>query len=276
MFVEFQKIQISIIKNSTNSNNIKNSIMQLINKGHENICFYCDNLKNDPLDFRDIMDIFDFCINNGIKRIKLKTNGKNITEEVLKQLINKGVFFFDFILYGHSSQIHDDYTGIKNNFRDIFNAISTIEQIKIYDLSISAFIQLNIIINSNNYQLIENIVQLVLKYKINLIELYLKDFNTAFSNIIPLVKKSIDYCLENQYTKCWFNIIDIPACLLKNYEYFSNDFYCKTNNTIHQKIFIEKCQNCIIKHKCSGIAKKYIEKFGKKEFSPLTNLNFNN
>lgn len=281
MFLEFKKIQISITKNSANSDNIesfikdlKHSIMQLINQGHENICFYCSNLKNDPLDFQNIFNIFDFCIKNGVKRIKIKTNGKNITEEVLKQLINKGVFFFEFTLFGHNSQIHDNYTRIKNSFTDIFNAVNIIEKIKIFDLSISAFIQLNIIIDSNNYQYLENMVQLALQYKVNLINLYIKNFNFAFSNIIPVIKKSIDTCLENQYTKCWMNIIDIPACLLKNYEYFINDFYCKTNDAEHEKIFIEKCQNCIIKNKCSGIAKKYIENFGQKEFTPIQDLKF--
>ncbi len=283
MFLEFQNIQILTINNSSNSNEIeeykqslKKTIIELKNKDYENICFYCNDLQNDPLDFKEIINIFDFALKNGIRRIKLKTNGKNITEEVLNELLNKGVFFFEFNIYGHTDQIHDSYTNIQNSFINIINAISIIEKTDIYDLSVSAFIQLNIFIDANNFQYLESIVRLGLQYKINLIELHLKNDNTAFTDIIPLIKKSIDLCIENKYTKCWFNIIDIPACLLKNYEYFINDFYSQTIKHNHQKIFIDKCQKCIIKNKCSGITKEYIVNFGEKEFSPLTDLKFYN
>lgn len=280
MFLEFPEIQINITNQYSNSNKyiqqLKRSIIQLINKGHENICFYCNETQSDPLDFQKIMNVLSFANENGIKRIKIKTNGKHITKEILTELYNKGVLFFDFTVYGHTDQTHDNCSGVKNSFKNIFNSISILEQTKIYDLSVSPFIQLNIMIDADNYPYLESIVQLALQYKINIIELHFKSFNIVFSNIIPLIKKSIDLCLDNQYTKCWLNIMDIPACLLKDYEYFINDFYSQTNKQIHQKIFIENCQKCMIKNKCSGIVKEYIMNFGQEEFLPITDSNFAN
>ncbi|MBT3464101.1 radical SAM protein, partial [archaeon] len=207
-----------------------------------------------------------FASNKKIKDIKIQTNAIRCSNiNYCKKLLDSGLTGAFVSLHAHNSVISEKITQAPGTF------IKKIEGIKNLT-SLNIRVEVNLVINSINYQYLNEIVKYI-------IELGLKEINFSFvapvhnaknnlfivpkiSDIVPFLKSAIKLCKKANIE---FNIPDrcgIPICFMPEY---LNYFDASLKNNIKKTrdhIMGENCINCDLYDKCDGLWKVYADKYG--------------
>lgn len=230
----------------------------------------------------------------GYECIKICTNGIKLSDKkFLKKLISSGFNMFDITLMSIESKIHDYLTGIEGNYNRLMKAFQNLKEN-------NCEIGINIVINKLNYKNFTKFIDFTYNnlgvnyyniifghydgnFKKNIAELAVK-----YSEVLKDIKQGLHIIEKTKIPVFARMLVNFPPCLLPEYLNIIADWEIEKlpkenillNSNIdklyNKRIYfykkIEKCKNCILKNKCKGIDKRYLNLFGISEFKPLTHI----
>jgi MoaA/NifB/PqqE/SkfB family radical SAM enzyme len=256
----------------------KNPDYDNIIKDIDKILKYSDHISfngGEPTLRNDIINILKYTEKKDAKEIFLLTNSKSFYYEKLAKeisLINNLKIITT--LYGGSSKIHDSITRTPNSFKYKIQGLKNL-------IKYNVNIELRILIHKMNYKHFDDTIEFIInnfknKDFINIIIMSPKLTNIALKhkNIVSekisiighIIEEPVKKLLKNAYN---VKIFHFPHCIL------SKDLWelsCGITADEIEIIFCDKCKDCILKEKCSGIWKSYFDIYGDEEFNPIMNL----
>jgi len=233
----------------------------------------------------------------GYKAIQIVTNGLKLSDiSYFKHLIDVGLNSVVFSVHGADEKIHDRVVGVDGAFKKINKAIEYAVRKKIH-------ITIGTAVTSINYKEIPKIARWAYEnYGIenyHFIAVHFIGEADKNTNVVGIsyfeTKPYIIEALEYLYLKNVFPLSPILSnylpCILPGFENlisdwklpysFDDDLYLPekvykasmyTMITDRLRMKSKKCRECIYFKICAGFEKKYFERYGDKEFSPLLNI----
>ena len=269
---------------------------------YEEICRKIDRYKKDGFDqvtitggeptlHPDLIRIIEYIKKNGMAA-RLVTNGTQLTEERIRQLIDAKLNYLTFSVHtldGKKAKIISDNTDY-----DLSKVISMVK----YAVKKGLHVYYNITITKMNYKELPDIAKFIVKELsgIHMINFNYVDIwgNTALEKNKD--EMSVRYYLAELYFIEAFNILKknnvnfraerIPLCYLVGFEEYSSDYNRITNLEEPKTDFIERnvvevtgkdykkgdaCKSCRYSKNCFGLANHYADTYGFKELYPIFN-----
>jgi len=214
------------------------------------------------------------------KQIDLQTNAILLSDVNRVHLLKKAGLDSAFVsIHAHNEDLSAKITRAPGTFD------KTVEGVKnLIDNGISVVI--NLVINSYNYKKLLEIVKfihenLIIHHRIVIRKIVLsyvspictawdnKDIIPKFSDVEPFLHKAIDFCRDHDIHINIPERCGVPFCFLGDYMIHSDGY--KNNFRWHNendKSKIDRCDDCILKYKCSGLWNNYIELYGSDEINP--------
>jgi len=199
----------------------------------------------------------------GFKERVLITNGRMLSYMGnLKRLIDAGVNEIGVSIHGHTKELHDSLTRTPGSFEQTVKALENMRRVK---LDFTA----HVTVTKLNYKHLDDIYRFVIGFSPDTIV-----FNMF--NPIDKAKKHIDlmpkYSEIAPYLKKWdrVDLVDFPACIAPTLNHSRiEDYHIRQKkgfdrNSTRGKIFLKKCGRCV--HRCQGIPKMYVDRYGTDEF----------
>jgi MoaA/NifB/PqqE/SkfB family radical SAM enzyme len=237
----------------------------------------------EPTIDKNLIDYIKYAKKLNYKKIYIQTNGRILAyEKYCLELINAGANFFNILLLGSNSEIHDYLTQSPDSFNQTIKGIKNL-------IKLNQEFLINVVITKKNYKDIPDMIKKAINLKIkNITFIFMKINNESdrneskMINIIPRyyqVKKYLkDALVIGTKNGIEIKIQDVPYCILNNYEkYLINDNYEEkltsfdTSTTFKKKNKSLNCKKCVYFELCEGPYKDYTEIFGWKEFKPIIN-----
>jgi sulfatase maturation enzyme AslB (radical SAM superfamily) len=211
----------------------------------------------------DLMDLIHSARIKGCRRIKLVTNGRSFSNvNYLQQVINAGCSLFEITLWGSNPNIHEYLSRMPGSFWETINGLGNLS-----DIPHDKFVCVRIPICKENLSDIENTVMTALNMSVHRIILSMQDQNLSFQSALPHISNSINISIFN---RVWILTEGIPFCLMQGLEPHISEI-CTGWETIYQRMFQKnkECIECLYRDLCPGPDSRYVQQFGKREFSPV-------
>jgi MoaA/NifB/PqqE/SkfB family radical SAM enzyme len=174
-------------------------------------------------------------------------------------------------LYGSTSNIHDAITRTPNSFnrkikglKNLINNNIKIElRILLHNMN---YLHFNEIVNFliNNFKSTDFLTIVIMNPRITGVALKNKKIvATKLNDISKILEKPILELIKNEFN---VKLYHFPNCILqKNIRNLSQGL----TSPLSEVYFMDECDICIDKSKCSGVWKSYFNIFGSNEFKPL-------
>jgi MoaA/NifB/PqqE/SkfB family radical SAM enzyme len=256
---------------------VKNKILECTKKQNIN---YISFTGGEPTIRRDFFELCSFVKKLGFQ-LEVQTNARMFSyDRFAERACDTGLDNVLVSLHGHTARLHDFLTRSPGSFKQ---AVKGIKNLKAHEIYISS----NSIINNYNLKYLKNIVKLLIKLKVDQIQLtWPEPMGAAWDNFYEIVPKysvafhSIKKALDSFGKKSRILVINIPACIMGKYSKFlvnpdeKIDFELQGVFTTEQivsekKCMLPLCDNCIKRNVCGGIYKSYLEKYGHNEINPV-------
>jgi MoaA/NifB/PqqE/SkfB family radical SAM enzyme len=221
---------------------------------------------------KDLFNILNYTYSKGFQEITLLSNIEMFSYELYSKKISK---FKNLklitTLYGSNLKIHDAITRTPGSFKRKIKGLKNLIKFKVK-------IELRILIHKMNYFYFNDIVDfLINNFKsddfIKIVIMNPRLTGAALKNrknvairlnvISKLLQKPILKLIKNKFN---VELYHFPNCVLP----LSTRKLSKgLTSPLSEVCFIERCNQCIDKKKCSGIWKSYFNIYGSKEFQPI-------
>ena len=245
---------------SSSQTDIGQIVASLGQKEEDNVAFY----GGEPMLRNDLLDIISVAKGNGYRRIKLVTNGRALSDaQFLDRTMTAGCRLFEITLWGSNPALHDHMTQTQGSFRETVGGLETLA-----GYPDDKFVCVRVPACKENYPDMENTVVTALNFGVNRIVLSVQDYQAAFQSVLPHIKNAINISIFN---RTWILIEGIPFCVLQGLEEHMGEIYSGWDN-IYDRTFQQHkyCVGCIYKELCPGVEAKYVERFGDREFTPVS------
>jgi len=239
---------------------------------YEGVKFLVISGKEPTLD-KNLANYISFAKKKGFKKIEVQTNCVSLANKnLVLKLKNAGLTHAFVSLHGHNSKISDKITQAKGSFEKTLIGLNNLLEENINTT-------INIVINKLNYKNLSSIVELIdKKFKgvDSVVFSFVSPVSDAWKNrwIIPKISevqpylfKALDLCNQKKINAIIPSRCGIPLCFLKGYENHSDELRESSRWKNYQdKTFLEPCNECKHRERCSGIWERYIQLYGKSEF----------
>lgn len=171
----------------------------------------------EPTIIPDWFDTLEYLRNAGFKNIAAITNGSTFCDkDFFKRSIDSGMNEVLFSYHAPSENVHDDITGNRGSYRNLFNAMSNA-----VDLGIK--LRINTVVTKNNFTLLPMIATDMLNLQpdtFNFLPFRLENQSTpdnmvSYTESIKFIKESIDIMSS---LKTFISVRYIPFCVMDGYE----------------------------------------------------------
>ena len=250
----------SIRKKDSSKTDLSSILSSLKDKTEENIALY----GGDPTLRSDLPEIIRTAKRDGYRRIKLLTNGRAFSDiKFLDQIMHAGCNLFEITLWGSNPSLHDYLTQTSGSFWETIRGLENLA-----GLADDRFVCICIPVCKENHSDLENCVTTALSFNVNRIVLSFQDDRLSFQQVLPHIKNAINISIFN---RIWIQTEGMPFCNMPGLEQHIGEILSGLN-TSNEKSFqhYNSCMKCIYKELCPGLEVGYIEHFGEKEFSPVT------
>lgn len=262
----------------------KEKIIKQIDLLHENgvseIAFTGGEVTKHPY----LLELISYAKKAGIKNIRIYTNGILLDDNLLcSELVNNGLSSILISLFGSNEAIHDRHSQIKGSYKKTINGIINMSKHK------GVKIVVNTPLTSINIKDLENIINLLKKITSNEAVWQISDLSPTkavcekveLRNDYNLTKKILasilKYAIINDRS---VKIQEFPLCIV--FPWLSNTKECQEEgNSIFyvgniegkkritkekpwyndERIYIDCCKECLVRNKCLGISKSYLNNF---------------
>lgn len=235
----------------------------------------------EPTIRRDIVELISYA-KEKMQEIRITTNGRMLSyPEFTKTLVDAGLTGAIFSIHSHRAGIHDYLTSVKGCFEQATKGMKNLSEH-------SGNISINTVINSMNYKNLPDLAKMLLKFNISSLCLIYPTIDgnlldnmhllPKYSDVSKKVVETIDL-VNAQGIPIW--ALNLPACFLPGFEKLSSIMKMKTKmywpdmktdldvKKYENTIKPEQCDGCKLRKICPGIPKKYAEKHGSSEVTPV-------
>ncbi|MGQ9571177.1 MAG: radical SAM protein [Thermodesulfovibrionales bacterium] len=212
----------------------------------------------------DFLKIINIAKKNNYRRIKLVSNGRQLSDnQFLLEIIRAGCLLFEIKLWGSNPDIHDYLTQTPNSFLETIQGLKNLQH-----LSCNKFICLRIPVCKQNFTDIINIVIIGINLGVNRIVLSFEDYSIPLKESIPYVKAALNISILN---RVWILTEGFPFCVMQGLEHHIGEIYHGYESKIYPRTYKyhKNCQLCLYKEICKGVEIEYLNKFGHSEFNPI-------
>jgi sulfatase maturation enzyme AslB (radical SAM superfamily) len=245
--------------NSTALADFRQITASLTQKEGDNIFLY----GGEPTLRKDLLDIIDVARGNGYRRIKLLTNGQELSDgQFLDQVMTAGCHLFEIKLWGPDPSLHDSMTRTSGSFLKTLNGLENLA-----GYPGDKFTCVRIPVCKENFADMENTVITALNFSVNRIILSFQDYQLRLESVLPHIRNAINISIFN---RTWILVEGIPFCVLQGLEKHMGEIYHGWDN-IYDRTFRQHnyCTGCIYNELCPGAEAGYLDRFGNKEFTPV-------
>lgn len=206
---------------------------------------------------------------NSIKHVRIQTNARKLADKAFcNSLINSGIDEYYISLWGHSADIHERHTLVKNSFQQTIQALNNL-------LELNADIWIASPVTKLNYHRLPELLELTASFRLRQLQLLIymtlnrhdpHDLSASHLEVRPFLLKTLKRSREiNQDTIVKY----YPECLLGEYKSHLDN---TTPLLMIDPIFDERNADTLIhtcpfktvcpSEKCWGIALSQQKKFG--------------
>lgn len=212
----------------------------------------------------DLIDIIRTAKQNGYRRIKVITNGRDFSNnQFLHRIVNSGCSLFEIKLWGSHPELHDHLTQSTGSYWQTIQGLENLQR-----LSCDKFICLRIPLCKQNYTDIINIITTGINFSVHRIILSLQDDKLALRELISHVHTAIQVSILN---RVWILAEGLPFCVMQGLEHHISEIYYGYKSAINPRSYRQHkyCNHCIYKEICPGVDVEYLNQFGYGEFTPV-------
>jgi len=240
---------------------------------------------------KDIFELVGFAKHCGYETIQIQSNGRMFFYmDFCKRLIDAGANEFCVSVHGSNPQIYDDLIGVKGGFKQLYQGLSNLKDLK-------QKICTNVVVTKLNYKDLANIFKMLSGFNISECDFSFLCVNQNIAKNEKLIEKIVSrYTEVRPYIEnCLYERIDnsinvrleaFPFCVLgEKYHSFVKRL-CVPNNVVYEEneVFdfmekkvmsdigkekFEKCKQCKFYDRCEGPWISYVKIFGSDEFNPI-------
>ncbi len=229
----------------------------------------CDSVEifgGEPTLRSDLIEIIKFAKGVGYKRIKLRTNGRVLSNwNALRMLIREGCYLFEIKVWGFNPQLFDSLTRAQGSFYETFQGIQNLVSLASSGATtVSPFVSVLIPLVKENYLYAESIARsLFSSFRIDRLTFSLWDPSLPLKEALYYVQNAIEACI---FSKVWSLTTGIPPCFMEGFEHHVSEFL---ENTFEGYIKAKKCKKCVYNDVCPGVKGKYYKFWGEKGVEPV-------
>lgn len=257
---------------SPTTNEVKEMIDKNKGTGIETLFF----VGGEPTIFKNFFKIVDYSKKKGYSKISIQTNGRMLKNMDYAKKICKKDIEIGISVHSNNSETHDKITKTPGSFHQLIEGMNNLQRY-------GKDFRTNTVINNYNYKQIPEIITFFSKYNptqmlfslvspVGMNKQTRKKILPDLENLKPIIKKSILVSKKfNQNIK----FIDIPLCLMKEYEEYmqeteinkdrkilikgKEDFFYINNKNKKEKEKFYICNRCKREKECFGLWKGYKE-----------------
>ena len=212
----------------------------------------------------DLVDIIHTAKQNGHRRIKLITNGRDFSNnQFLHRIVNAGCSLFEIKLWGSHPELHDHLTQAPESFWQTIQGLENLQR-----LAFDKFICLRIPLCKQNYTDVINTITTGINFSVHRIILSFQDHKLALRELIPHVHTAIQVSILN---RVWILSEGLPFCVMHGLEHHISEIYYGYESALNQRSYRQHkyCKHCIYREICPGVDAEYLKQFGHGEFTPV-------
>ncbi len=213
----------------------------------------------------DLIEIIKFAKEVGYKRIKLRTNGRILSNwNALRMLISEGCYLFEIKVWGSNPQLFDSLTRAQGSFYETFQGIQNLISLTSSGVTnVSPFVSVLIPLVKENYFYAESIARSLFSFRIDRLTFSLWDSSLPLKKALYYVQNAIEACI---FSKVWSLTKGIPPCFMEGFEHHVGEFL---ENIFEGYIKAEKCKKCVYDDVCPGVKEEYYKFLGEKGVEPV-------
>jgi sulfatase maturation enzyme AslB (radical SAM superfamily) len=228
----------------------------------------CDSVEifgGEPTLRSDLIEIIKFAKEVGYKRIKLRTNGRILSNwNALRMLISEGCYLFEIKVWGFNPQLFDSLTRAQGSFYETFQGIQNLISLTSSGVTgVSPFVSVLVPLVKENYFYAESIARSLFSFRIDRLTFSLWDFSLPLKEALYYVQNAIEACI---FSKVWSLTEGIPPCFMEGFEHHVSEFL---KNTFEGYVKAKKCKKCVYDDVCPGVKEGYYKSLGEKGIKPV-------
>jgi MoaA/NifB/PqqE/SkfB family radical SAM enzyme len=219
----------------------------------------------EPTVREDLMEIIKFAKDLGYERIKIRTNGRILSNwNALQMLIKEGCYLYEIKVWGPNPQIFDSLTRVQNSFYQTFQGLQNLISITPSGVSkFSPFVCSIVPLVRENYAYAEAIARSLFPFRIDRLIFSLRDFSLPLKDALYYVQNAIEACT---FSKVWSLTEGIPPCFMEGFEHHISEFL---ENKSEGYVKARNCQKCVYDEVCPGVKKEYYNSFNESGVEPV-------
>ena len=227
----------------------------------------------EPTIRKDLPEIISYLRSKYNGPIHLLTNARMFSyQDFCREFFNLdlGEFIFGVPIYGHTKELFESISRSKGSYEQ---TISGLKNLKKY----GAKTELRIVVHKMNYENLPEIAEFIIG-ELNFVDSVLiasmeitgnalnnkEVLFVSFKEMKPYVQKAIDVL----YGEIEISLNQFPLCIIdKKYRKLAE------GKTVveGEHLFVEECNECLLRDKCSGVWDSYLDNFGGSEFEKIKN-----
>ncbi len=228
---------------------------------------------HEPSIYPTLLPIVSAAANAGFRQIVMETNGIALADSVLvDELVSAGLTEVRLAVYGITSHVHDSITGVDGSYLLLQQAVSNLRKRRVR-------IRLKTVVLRQNLHEMGELLSRDRKMGCGLVmpsSPDLKEYERLCPKLSSIPPEILDR-IGDLYLPCVMpkrkNGVEPSSqdregfAVLKNGHVIrqGDNGYMSLEQQLQQKIFLDRCSECSMRKKCTGIYTMYWELFGKKE-----------
>ncbi len=221
----------------------------------ENVLFW----GGEPLLRADLPELVRLAAGRGGRRIKVRTNARALSQELLGELLEAGAYFFEVKVCGPFGEVHDAVCGSPGGFDETLAGLAAIRQVtELRGAAFMPFLECVVPVVGENLALLEATIQSLLSLEPDRIHFELSDPDLALLKAAPYLKSALETALFN---KLWATTLGLPLCVMAGFEPHVRE----TLPGAASGRKLKPCKKCVLREVCPGVDGAMVSRQGERQ-----------
>lgn len=231
----------------------------------ENLIFW----GGEPLLRQDIVELVRLAAGRGGRRLKVRTNARALARgDLLNDLIEAGVYFFEVKVAGPDAPVHDEVCGCRGAFEETTAGLAAIRRVsELRGAEFSPYLECLVPVVAENLELLAVTLQTLLPFDPDRVHFELADSELPLLKVVPHVRAALENAVLG---KVWATTLGLPLCLMTGFEPHVRE--ALPGAASGRKL--KPCKGCVLREVCPGVEAALVTRQGERQveaqLSPLT------